>query len=149
MARVNLTNLNKTGTYLFWESNWENLYNFSNKLNKSLVINLVINIFLNNKILHCNFFNSKSFFRDIKLFNFEESNLINKKTLKIKPLLTSKVWFIEYQGWCVLSLFIYKYKKFFKKHNNESLNFLKFYYYYFYLLKSKNTHSNNYKNIFD
>lgn len=124
MAQTNLPMLSRTGSHMFWDSSWDNSFVFNRELINSLFLKKFFELVFVDNILNCSIFKAKLFlknkktpgFLELKKFSYTSDKNYKSKKL-ISKVLTSKLWLLKYQGWLVLTIFIYKPKhtRLFKK----------------------------------
>ena len=137
MGQRNLFYLNKVKSSIFWNSNWDNFYLFSKKLNENLfLLNFFIFIFSDNIFLS-NYFLSK------KNYYFLNKNYYFYKNI---PVYFSRLWILKFQKWLLLLIFFYNTKN--KKTKKYFNFFCKKFYLYTILKKKYNFLKNNKKFIF-
>lgn len=127
---------------MYWNNSWVNFFNKKNFFNKTLFFENIFLFLFSDKIFN--------FFFTSKLDTFKETNLFKKfffKKVKIHSQLPSnekkfkkilkkkvkynftRVWFIKYGGYILLSTFVFFYFKVKKKKTKQKLK---------YILKKKN-----------
>ncbi len=133
MGQINLPLLNKTGYSIFWDSCFENLFNYSKDLKFSLFSKKVIKIFLKDRSSKFYLFLKKRLIKKIclKMLDKQRKNLkIRKldykkflislnnsfklknnlnfiKTNKFVPYYGTKIFFIKISNWIVITFRIY------------------------------------------
>jgi len=114
MGQINLPVLNRTGYSTFWDSNWDNYYNYQKEFNKNIFLKNLLILILDDRILYSSFFNSKKLNNFIYNKSLKFSNYFDNRTIifgnfskKNLPFFHSKIWYIKYQNWLLISLFIY------------------------------------------
>lgn len=148
MGQINLPVLNRVGYSSFWESLWENYYSYSKEFNKNLFFKKILILLLNDRIIYGNYFYSKKlnnfiFKKSTFLVSFDKNYnfFFESITSKNLPFFYSKLWYIKYQNWLLVSLFIYNIlNKLKHKENNFVTNriniFNKYYNFLYFLNKS-------------
>lgn len=138
MGKINLPLLNRVGYSIFWDSNWENFFNYTNNLNKNLFIKSLLFLLLDDKIIYNFYFLSNSFcFLKKKNVDFFKNAFINNGLKKIKsyPFFNSKLWYFKYQKWCIIIFFFYNISS---KNNYKNNLFIKSFYNHFFFTKKNN-----------
>ena len=114
MGQINLPILNRTGYCNYWDSVWDNYYNFKKGFNKDIFLKNILILILDDRILYSSFFNSDKLYKyvfnkNLKVINYtkEHTNVFNTLKKKNLPFFHSKIWYIKYQNWLLVSLFIY------------------------------------------
>lgn len=123
MGQVNLPLLNKTGTSTLWESSFENMFDFSLELNRSLFAKKVLKTFLKDssskiylflkkkkilavlKSINANYYLYPNILKEMKLFS---NRLHFFKKAKLNVFYPTKIYYIKYNKWSILTLRIYK-----------------------------------------
>jgi len=156
MGQINLPVLNRVGYSNYWDSVWDNCYSYQKEFNKDIFLKNLLILILDDRILYSSFFNSNKlnnfiFNKNLKFSNFIDNNTIafgsfSKKNL---PFFHSKIWYIKYQNWLLVSLFIYNVINKVSPHFTEnSLNNTKTYYrYYNFLYYLNNNTFKKYNNL--
>lgn len=118
MGQTNLPLLNRVGYFLFWDSVWEDFFNYARSLREDFFIKNLINIILIDRIIFSKFFFSFKFYKFLNNYsssfflNFESfymlRNSFKKLAVRSIPVYFSKIWFIKFQNWCFVSMYIYK-----------------------------------------
>jgi len=158
MGQLNLPVLNRVGYKMYWNSVWDSCYSYRKEFNKNFFLKAVLMLLLSDRLLYGSFFLSKkfNFFLDKKKLNFsnftinssEEFMELAKKNI---PCFYSRIWYIKYQSWVLITLFIYSAKvqrqKFFKKNIFKKNKIYFCYYNYLYFLK--NNFNNKYNILAD
>lgn len=120
MGQVSLPVLNRTGYSMFWQSVWEDKFNFNRSLKEDYLFNLFFSLFLFGKISSRSTFFLKSFFDKSLLVNqhkfwssyknYTDFYIKLLKIFKIKkkfPYFLLKLWIIRVQSWVILLLSFY------------------------------------------
>lgn len=133
MGQINLPILNKTGYSIFWDSCFENIFNYSKDLKFSLFSKKVIKIFLKDRSSKFYLFLKKKLIKKIclKMLSKQRKNLriyklnyknflisLNNsfklknnlhfiKTNKFVPYYGTKIFFIKIANWVVITFRIY------------------------------------------
>lgn len=110
MGQSSLPVLNKVGISMRWEASFDNLINFKKTLLSDIFLKKFFDYIFEDKIV---FIFYKFFF--FKFEKFKKLKDILKKKKKRIPIYCSKVWFLKYQQWVVISTYIYIPKVFLKK----------------------------------
>lgn len=149
MGQINLPILNRVGYSNHWDSVWDNCYSYQKEFNKDIFLKNILTLILDDRILYSSFFSSNKlnnfiFNKKFKFSSFIDNNVItfggfSKKNL---PFFHSKIWYIKYQNWLLVSLFIYnvinKINPYFVE---TSLNSTKSYYKYYNFLYYLNSNT--------
>lgn len=140
MGQRNLPYLNKVKNSIFWNSIWDNYYNYSRGLNVNLfIIKFFEYLFLDN-IFYSNYFLSKKNKNFLKKFYFFTFFCSKSFFLKNIPLYCSRLWFLKFKFWLLIIVYIYignrkffkikkiknKFVKLFLNYKHKKLNNLKF-----------------------
>jgi hypothetical protein len=147
MGQLNLPILNRTGYNMYWGSIWDNCYSYSKEFNKNLFIKNILILLLNDRLLYRSFFLSKKFNKFFSKKNINFSNFIINDLSEFSdiarrtiPCFYSRVWYMKYQSWTLISLFIYSTKiqrqKFLNKKIEKKFKLHFSYYNYLYFLKN-------------
>lgn len=128
MGQINLPLLNKAGHSVFWDSCFEDKLNYRRYLHVSLFSKKVVRLFFRDKISRTFTFLKKKKLnlflkefepqltktrRELKMDNFIKSslnfNLKNKffRTIKNIPSYVTKLFFIKYNNWIIVTFRIY------------------------------------------
>lgn len=110
MGQSSLPVLNKVGISMRWDASFDNLINFKKTLLSDIFLKKFFDYIFEDKVI---FIFYKFFFS--KFEKFKKLKDIFKKKKKRVPIYCSKVWFLKYQNWLVLSTYIYIPKVFLKK----------------------------------
>ncbi len=161
MGQINFPALNKVGYFLLWDSIWEDFFNYKQLLNADIFLKNLLYLLFNDYIMFSNFFlsnkyfyflntNNSNFFNKYKNFN-DLIKFFKKQSLRTSPVYFGKLWFIQFQNWILVSLYIYK-PLIKKVYLNNDIEFTDFHYFFKinnnFLFFNKFKHFNNYKNIF-
>lgn len=138
MGQSSLPVLNKVGVSMRWEASFDNLINFKKNVLSDIFLKKFFDFVFEDKFI---FIFYRFFF--FKIQKFKSLKDILKKKKKRVPVYCSKVWFLKYQNWIIVSIYVYIPKVFlkkslkFKKINiNKNFSFFKF------LVNSKTNNSN-------
>lgn len=160
MGQINLPLLNRTGNSIFWNSLWDNKYSFSKNFKKNVFLKNILLFILNDRILYNSFFISKKFDKlqlekqntmKFKITNFLDNsavyfNLLANKNL---PFFHNKVWYIKYQNWLLITLFIYNVVvSHLNLNDNQFKKFIKFYNFFYFLKVNSYKNYENYNKKF-
>ena len=110
MGQSSLPVLNKVGISMRWEASFDNLINFKKTLLSDIFLKKFFDYIFEDKII---FIFYKFFF--FKFEKFKKLKDVLKKKKKKLPIYCSKIWFLKYQQWIVVSTYIYVPKVFLKK----------------------------------
>lgn len=127
MGQSSLPVLNRLGSHMYWNNSWVNVFNNKIFFNKTLFFENIFYFLFSEKIFTIFFFNFKNNFVKSQLFKqlfFKKQNKIknsiflkktkNKKQKNAKYNFT-RVWFIKYNNYILLSSFVFFYLKVKKK----------------------------------
>ena len=128
MGQSSLPILNKVGVSMRWDSSYDNLLNFKKTMLSDIFLKKFFDFVFEDKFIFIFF---KFFFS--KNNKFKKFGDILKKKKKRIPSYCSKIWFLKYQAWVVVSFYLYIPKVFLKKslklkkiRINNNLSFFKF-----------------------
>ncbi len=110
MGQSSLPILNKVGASMRWDSSFDNLLNFKKILLSDIFLKKFFDFVFEDKfifIFYKLFFSQDSKFKKI-------GDILKKKKKRI-PIYSSKLWFLKYQNWTVVSFYLYIPKVFLKK----------------------------------
>lgn len=129
MGQSSLPILNKVGVSMRWDSSFDNLLNFKKTMLSDIFLKKFFDFVFEDKFI---FIFYKLFFS--KNNKFKKIRDVLKKKKKRIPTYCSKIWFLKYQGWVVISFYLYIPKVFLKKSIklknfkiNNNFSFLKFF----------------------
>ena len=118
MGQVNLPILNRAGFFSFWDSVWEDFFNYQRAFREDIFAKKLLSFLLFDQILFSNFFLSLNYFFLIKKIsrpffinykNYTElTKFFKKQAVKTSPIYFSKLWVIKFQKWVLLSIYLYK-----------------------------------------
>lgn len=140
MGQSSLPIGNKLGVSMRWDASYDNLINFKKQFLFDVFLKKFFDYIFEDKLI---FFFFKFFFKkNLNFFFF--SNFFKLKKKRVISYL-SKIWVLKYQGWYVVSFYLYVPKVFLKKNlslkqlkTSNNFSFIKFLCY----------QNINYKNIF-
>jgi hypothetical protein len=118
LGQTNLPMLNRVGYFLFWNSVWEDFFNYTRALREDYFVKDILTLILIDRLLFSKFFYSfkyytflqnysSNFFSNFKYF-YELRNSFKKSLVRFTPVYFSKIWLIRYQKWFLVSIYIYK-----------------------------------------
>ncbi len=110
MGQSSLPILNKVGVSMRWDSSFDNLLNFKKTVLSDIFLKKFFDFVFEDKFV---FIFYKFFFS--KNVRFKKFNDILKKKKKRIPIYSSKIWFLKYQSWVIISFYLYIPKVFLKK----------------------------------
>jgi len=152
LGQINFPALNKVGYFLLWDSVWEDFFNYKQLLTADIFLKNLIYLLFSDYIMFSNYFlsnkyfyfliNSNSvFFNKYKNFN-DLIKFFKKQSLRTSPVYFGKVWFIQFQNWILISLYIYKplIKKIIANKETQLVNS-----HYFFKIKNKSNFFNKFK----
>lgn len=102
MGQPSLPLLNKSGYTMHWSTSWANIISYKKFLYFDIFFKKFFFLFFSDKLI---FFYIKQFYIFDKTLSLED--LAKKKEEKSLPKYVTSVWFLHFQGWVILSLFIY------------------------------------------
>ncbi len=128
MGQSSLPILNKVGVSMRWDSSFDNLLNFKKTVLSDIFLKKFFDFVFEDKFV---FIFYKFFFS--KNLKFKKLGDILKKKKKRIPIYSSKIWFLKYQSWVIISFYLYIPKVFLKKSLklkkfkiNNNFSFLKY-----------------------
>lgn len=128
MGQSSLPILNKVGVSMRWDSSFDNLLNFKKAVLSDIFLKKFFDFVFEDKFV---FIFYKFFFS--KNLKFKKLGDILKKKKKRIPIYSSKIWFLKYQSWVIISFYLYIPKVFLKKSLklkkfkiNNNFSFLKY-----------------------
>jgi hypothetical protein len=147
MGQINLPILNRVGYYNHWDSIWDNQYNYRKEFSKDIFLKNILILILDDRVLYSSFFNSNkfnisNFNKNLKFSTFLDNYKVNFTILAKKnlPFFHSRIWYIQYQEWLLVSLFIYnvinKTNVFFNESNLPNTKLYYRYYNFLYFLNN-------------
>ncbi len=110
MGQSSLPILNKVGVSMRWDSSFDNLLNFKKTVLSDIFLKKFFDFVFEDKFI---FIFYKFFFS--KNLKFKKFGDILKKKKKRIPVYSSKIWFLKYQSWVIISFYLYIPKVFLKK----------------------------------
>lgn len=110
MGQSSLPILNKVGVSMRWDSSFDNLLNFKKTMLSDIFLKKFFDFVFEDKFV---FIFYKFFFS--KNARFKKFSDILKKKKKRIPIYSSKIWFLKYQSWVIISFYLYIPKVFLKK----------------------------------
>ena len=129
MGQINYPLLNKTPTFIFWDSFWHSKYSYKSFLYNDFFTKKILIFLFSSKYTH--------FFFKPTFYNFSKESLYlyqaNKNTLLTKnkeinststPVYFSKVWLLVYKNWLILNFYLFYPSGIstFKEKNSETSN---------------------------
>lgn len=118
MGQVSLPMLNRTSFFTFWDSVWDDFFNYKRSVREDIFVKKLIYFLLIDQILFSSYFISLNFFFFLKKFPFlnilkfkhynDLTKFFKKQSIKTIPVYFSKLWVIRYQNWVLFSIYIYK-----------------------------------------
>ena len=102
MGQPSLPLLNKVGYSMHWNSNWSNLVSYKKFLYFDFFVKKFFFFFFDDKVITLFV---KKFYLPKKVIITSEL-LLPKKKISL-PLYVTSVWFLYYQNWVVLTLYVY------------------------------------------
>lgn len=116
MGQISVPVMNKTGYSMYWNSMWDDKFNYSRFLKEDIYIRKFIpvlledNIILNFKYKNClTNIDSLNYKYSMHMHNewnkYEVRNYVNSLNKSI--FYTSKIWILRYQSWILIYFYIY------------------------------------------
>jgi hypothetical protein len=111
MAQPRLPVLNKTGYSMFWNSVWNDHYNYTRNLKEDTIISNIVPNFIDTFFLSLKQFYNKNMFKSISKINgtysfdtdiFLYRAFCNKLNRRYHKLYFFKTWVIKFQTWIVV-----------------------------------------------
>jgi len=102
LGQPSLPLLNKAGYTMHWSTNWSNVISYKKFLYFDTFFKKFFFLFFSDKFI---FVFIKRFYLFNKAVNL--SDLAERKEEKTTPKYVTSAWFLHFQGWVVLSLYIY------------------------------------------
>lgn len=103
MGLTSLSYLNRSGVYGYWEDNWDSMKLYRNNLYFSFFFKAVIREILSGAFFNIIFALNKR--NPGYKFKYKATN-----SKSFKNVYFSKVWYLRYQNWLVVSICYYKFK---------------------------------------
>ena len=110
MGQSSLPILNKVGVSMRWDSSFDNLLNFKKTVLSDIFLKKFFDFVFEDKFIFI--FYKFFFFKKLKFKKF--GDILKKKKKRI-PIYSSKIWFLKYQNWVIISFYLYIPKVFLKK----------------------------------
>lgn len=111
MGQTSLPLLNRSGTFSYWDKNWDSLHQYGYYITKFNYLDEFFYYFFQNKVFITQFKTIKKF-QKIPTYFFK-GFFIKKKLLNFNKMIykfyfcSSKLWIFKYGNWVIVSIYLY------------------------------------------